>query len=182
MKESFRLPLVLATICALAAGILTLTHGITSELIAARAAEALAAGLRAVLPGAETFQDRSDEPAIAAFPEIDQVHEGRRGEALVGVVFRVTTAGYGGPVEVLVGVDAAGSVAAVRVVGAARETPGLGTRITEGEFLNQFAGTARPPLAFGRDVQAITGATESSRAVLDAVNVGLRAHAALSGR
>ncbi len=182
MKESLRLPLVLATVCALSAGILTLTHGVTSELIAARAAEALAAGLREVLPEAETFHDRSDVPAIAAFPEIGQVHEGRRGDAVVGVVFRVTTAGYGGPVEVLVAVDATGSVAAVRVVGAVRETPGLGTRITEREFLDQFTGTARPPLTFGRDVQAITGATDSSRAVLDAVNVGLKAHAALGAR
>ncbi|HCC33002.1 MAG TPA: hypothetical protein DEQ28_03755 [Clostridiales bacterium] len=182
MKESLRLPLVLATICALAAGILTVTHGVTGELIAARAAEALVAGLREVLPEAETFRDRSDDPAVAGFPAIGQVHEGRRGDAVVGTVFRVTTAGYGGTVEVLVGVDPAGSVTAVRVVGAAGETPGLGTRIKEPEFLNQFAGTAEPDLQFGQDVEAITGATDSSTAVLEAVNLGLKAHAALAGR
>jgi electron transport complex protein RnfG len=182
MKESLRLPLVLATICAMAAGILTLTHGVTSDLIAARAAEALAAGLRQVLPEAESFRDRSDEPALDAFPEVSQVHEGRRGDAVVGLVFRVTAVGYGGPVEVLVGVDVAGSVTDVLVASAARETPGLGTRITEREFLNQFAGATDPPLAFGQDVEAITGATESSAAVLDAVSIGLKAHAALAGR
>ncbi|HSW09953.1 MAG TPA: FMN-binding protein [Bacillota bacterium] len=182
MKESLRLPLVLATICALAAGILTATYGVTSELIAARAAEALAAGLREVLPQAETFRDRSDDPVLAGFPAIGQVHEGIRGDAVVGTVFRVTAAGYGGPVEVLVGVDAAGTVTAVRVLSAAGETAGLGTRIMEREFLDQFAGTAEPPLEFRRDVQAITGATDSSAAVLAAANLGLEAHAALAGR
>ena len=182
MRESLRLPLVLAIICALAAGVLTVTHEATRTLIEARAVEARAARLREVLPQAETFRDLSHDPRVSAFPEIGEVHEGRSGDAVAGVVFLVTTTGYGGPVDVLVAVDPAGRVVAVRIAAAARETPGLGTRIMESEFLDQFAGTAGPPLEFGRGIQAITGATVSSAAVLYAVNIGLRAHAALGPR
>jgi electron transport complex protein RnfG len=92
-------------------------------------------------------------------------------------------------VETLVGVAGGARVVAVRVVSASRETPGLGLLVKEQSFLGQFSGqpagvrfivVTRAPGAPG-EVQAVTGATISSRAVVRAVNVALELEAALAG-
>jgi electron transport complex protein RnfG len=52
------------------------------------------------------------------------------------------------------------------------ETPGLGSKITEKEFTGQFIGLSSADLALSRDggsIDAITGATISSRAVTDTI-------------
>ena len=56
-------------------------------------------------------------------------------------------------------------------VGGARfsETEGLGSRVKDEAFTQQFIGQT-PPLALGEDVDAVSGATVSSRAAVDAVN------------
>jgi len=55
------------------------------------------------------------------------------------------------------------------------ETPGLGSRIEEEGFRSQFAGkTVQDPIAINQDIDIISGATISSRAVADAVRSGLQ--------
>ncbi|MDR1365177.1 MAG: FMN-binding protein, partial [Holosporales bacterium] len=61
-----------------------------------------------------------------------------------------------------------GSIAGLRV-GAHEETAGLGSKITDASFYEQFT-NAHPPLVLKQDIDAITGATISSTAVLNAVN------------
>ncbi len=90
--------------------------------------------------------------------------------APAGWAFAAEAPGFQDRIRVMIGVDPE----AARVVGLAvvecRETPGLGDRIREREFRDRFAGrTAAPPLG----VDAITGATISSEAVVRAVEVEL---------
>ena len=98
--------------------------------------------------------------------------------------------GYGGPVDVLVGTDpTAEKITGVWVL-SQTETPGLGNRVTEEQFRepvcrqdrrSTYRGWIKSAAPYGNAIQAITGATVSSRAVADIVNdavAKLRAHLA----
>ena len=82
-----------------------------------------------------------------------------------------TAQGFGGPVEVTVGLDADGNVVSMTVGGEGfAETAGLGAKAQEAAFTNQFLGKTGP-FAYGENgVEAITGATVTSTAVMDALN------------
>ena len=96
-----------------------------------------------------------------------------KSEELWAVAFEVTGKGYGGDIGVIVGID----VAAEKLLGigitAHKETPGLGARIREEGFRSGFAGLglsgAVQVKAEGGEVDAISGATISSRGVCEAV-------------
>lgn len=94
-------------------------------------------------------------------------------------------AGYGGVIETVVGVSSSGNVSGVSVVRHS-ETPGLGANITGGEFQRRFvgipAGTEVKVKKDGGQVDAITGATVSSRAVANAVNEALRVFEVVSDK
>ena len=86
-----------------------------------------------------------------------------------GYVIEVETAGYAGPMTLWVGVTIDGQVSGVTVRDH-RETFGLGRGAqTEWPFLSQFLGTAGEA-AVGEDIDALTGATVTSKAVTRAVN------------
>lgn len=84
--------------------------------------------------------------------------------------------GFGGDIGVMVGYRLDTSILGVSIVSMS-ETPGLGSKIGDAEYLKNYVGD-RGELELGRDVDAISGATISSRALLDAVN---RANDALDG-
>lgn len=91
----------------------------------------------------------------------------------VGYCVDVITAGFGGDLELMVGYTAEGSILGVQVI-AHSETPGLGERVKEDSFLSQFEGLTGN-LTLGEDVDALSGATISSRAVTDGVNLATAA-------
>jgi electron transport complex protein RnfG len=78
----------------------------------------------------------------------------------------VASTGYGGPIVLLVGVDTKeGKITGLKVL-EHQETPGLGSNVAEAGFLSQFLGKSlESPFRVGEDVQAVSGATISSRAV-----------------
>ena len=85
--------------------------------------------------------------------------------------------GYGGTIRLLVGVNAAGTVQGLAVL-EQKETPGLGAKIKDDGFRGQFKGlriidTRWKVRKDGGDVDEITAATISSRAVVEAVARGL---------
>ena len=69
----------------------------------------------------------------------------------------------------MVGVDTSGEVAGVELLGHT-ETPGLGARIADESFISQFKGKMiDEAFLLGEDVDGITGATISSRAITDGI-------------
>jgi len=77
--------------------------------------------------------------------------------------------GYDGKdVTVSVTLDDAGAIASL-TVDASSQTPGLGQRCSEEEFTSQFIGKAAP-FTLGEGIDAVTGATITSTAVVDALN------------
>ncbi len=90
-----------------------------------------------------------------------------------GKAIAVSPRGYGGPIEMLVGIDEKGKVSGVKVL-SHRETPGLGANIAQPKFLDQFKGkTLKDPIEPKKDIDALTGATISSRAVCEGVKDAL---------
>lgn len=78
--------------------------------------------------------------------------------------------GYGGPVLVRLTLDDQGKISALDIGGARfAETQGVGSKVRDEGFAQAFIGLT-PPLKLGEDVDAVSGATISSQAVVDAVN------------
>jgi len=83
--------------------------------------------------------------------------------------------GFSGLVKIMVGFNASGIIENV-VVLEQKETPGLGTKMTEDKFLLQFKGIDISTFKLkvkkdGGNVDALTGATISSRAFCDATQL-----------
>ncbi len=176
MKEMLKLGALLMLICAVAAAALAGIYSVTQPRIVAQEKAALQEALSSVLPGAAVdavFPVEKDGKVLY----YEGYRDGSKSE-LIGYALPGERAGYSSTVKVLVGVDLTGKILGLRVLDE-KETPGLGTRIEEvryGEsdpwFQRQFAGKTAASLAVdkdGGDIQAITGATISSRAVVNAV-------------
>ncbi len=96
--------------------------------------------------------------------------------ALLATLQHSSAVGYAGPIELLVALTPQRRVTAVRVVDH-RETPGLGDAIEyrKSPWIDQFEGLARHQLDLAPQgaIDALTGATITSRAVIQAVNKAL---------
>ncbi|HOI10048.1 MAG TPA: RnfABCDGE type electron transport complex subunit G [Myxococcota bacterium] len=191
MKEEVRYVVVLTLITVVSAAVLAAVSQVTAGPIAeARRAKTLNA-LKQVLPPFDNAPDQemsvvSDvDPATlpaAKRDRLPQVYPARKGGELVGVAVRVTDPnGYAGDVTYMVGLK--GDPATPTVIGydvlSHKETPGLGTKLKDAPFKGQFEGLAYPAAGDlkvkkdGGTIDAITGATISSRTATAAVNTAV---------
>lgn len=166
----------LFVITAVVAVLLALVNLLTRPTIERRAEEKRQAALAEVMPEAEyvDFEYHGDNAAILA------LQGAYRDGKLAGYCVQVTTNGFGGAIEMMVGVDAAGRVTGVSILSMS-ETAGLGARASEPAFLDQFRGLSGQLSVKkdGGEVDAINGATITSRAVTRGVDAALRAVAHL---
>jgi electron transport complex protein RnfG len=95
----------------------------------------------------------------------------------VGWVVPASGQGFADRIEILIGLDVRAKTITGLYVLDQKETPGLGNKITTTEFLRQFAGRSAAEAlvvvktaSSGNEIQAITGATISSKSVCDIVN------------
>jgi electron transport complex protein RnfG len=91
------------------------------------------------------------------------------------VAYSAAAKGYHDLIEVMVGVDPEGTLIGVSIM-THTETPGLGARIVEPEFTEQFAGLDLETTklsAEGGKVDAVSGATFSTAGVITAVRAAL---------
>lgn len=170
MSEIKRLMLVLGGICLASALGLSLMHRLTEERIAAARMEFELRAVREMI-APECLVGIIERKELAGV----SVYRMRHIE-LVGAAIRGVGRGFAGPVEIIVGVDREGVITGVGVLNH-RETPGLGARITENFFLDKFRGKQLgDEIKLKRDggkIDAITGATVSSRAVSEGVEAAL---------
>lgn len=165
MKYILRLTFTLLLITAVVAGLLAFVNELTAGRIDELTRQKAEQAMREVLPA----QDYT--PLDAALPQgVTEAY--RAGDA--GYVVRVAPNGFGGAIDLMVGVKADGTVNGVAVI-AHSETASLGANCTREEFRAQYEGGAGP-FAVGQDggtIEALTGATVTSRAVTDGVNAAL---------
>ena len=152
---------VLTAICLVVSGLLGLTNSITAPIIEQNARLAADAARIELLPEATTGFE------MVEGVEMDGVTEVYK--ALNGAGYTVTGygKGYGGNVEFMVAFDADGKIVNLKVLSHS-ETAGLGSKIENPEFLAPFKGTTADLTL--SDIDAIGGATISSKASITAVN------------
>ena len=146
-----RLTLTLFVITAVVAGLLGFVNYMTADTIAAQTAQKAEAARRQVLEA--EYYEPMDVPEGSGVTEAY-----RAGEP--GYVVRVSPNGFGGAIDMMVGISADGTVTGVAIVSQS-ETASLGANCT---------------LAVSKDggeIDALTGATVTSRAVTQGVNTAL---------
>ncbi len=157
----------LTLICAAAAGLLALTNHLTAGKIAEAEAKAQQEAMARIIE-ADSFED------VTAEDNTYYLAKDSDGNVL-GYIFTTEENGYGGAVKVMTGFTPDGSIIAIEVLSAADETPGLGQNATKSDFWKLFEGqsgeliVSKSASADG-EIQAMTGATITSRAVVSAVN------------
>lgn len=176
MKNIFRLVATLASISAVCAAILAAVNAVTKEQIANIKVQARRNAARLVMP--KNVKD-VEEVSPAIF-----VGKNKRGRPMAYAVIGKDPNGYGGDIVLMVGLLKDFTILNYQKLEAA-ETPGLGSKLTDPEFVKQFKGkiaaTDIKVTKDGGDIEVITSATITSRAVCKAVNNArdiLRAHLA----
>lgn len=98
----------------------------------------------------------------------------------IGYIFSTKAKGYGGEVSVMTAIDTNGVVLSVAILDVSNETPGLGQNAAKESFYSQFTGKKEGIIllknganAANNEIDAVTGATITSRAVTNAVNEAL---------
>lgn len=170
MRGIARIGLALGVVCLVAAVSLAAVNYLTKGEIERRKAIELQENLGVVFPNATEFKERPvpEEASRREGASILACYDALVEEKLAGYVFRVSTMGYGGEMILLVGIAREGTLTGIQVL-EHQETPGLGSNVTEGTFRSQFV--KKPiddPFEAKKDVQAVTGATISTSAVLRA--------------
>ena len=180
MNSILKLGLNLFVICAVAAGLLAGTNQITAPLIEKRNEDANNKARQTVLPDATEFKAlSSDDYKNESDVEVVEVYKGIKGSEVEGYTIKVLPKGYGGEIELMVGIKVDGTVSGINI-GEISETPGLGARSKEEDFYGQYAGKPATQLevvksgdAGETEIQAISGATITSKAVTKGVNTAV---------
>ena len=183
-KYLFKLAGILMVICAIVAALLGVVNGVTADKIAAIQAQKLQASLQVVFPGAEftEVEVTDDLSALAASPNAESGLEAIYAASTGGYAVEVTPTGFGGSIDMIVGIDADGNVTGVSVISHA-ETAGIGTKIVADKpnkngvgVLTQFIGRGAGEgnlftvNSGSNEVDAISGATVTTKAITRGVN------------
>lgn len=159
MREPLRYGLILGLICFLAAGLLAGVNFLTTPRIIAQESLEQESGFKELLPEGIFFEPATFNNEIVYYKALD------KNKRLTGIVFKAESKGYSSVINTLVGMTIKGKVTAIKIL-SQNETPGLGSRVSDPGFTGQFKGKPVPEL---NDIQAITGATISSKTVIDSV-------------
>lgn len=161
MKETIKLGFYLFIVCAVAGVALAGTNYFTMREIKLQKLESENAALLEVLPFASDFEIKDSFPKNG----FDKKNN------IVGYVLKITAAGYSSQIEALVGLDKDFKITVVKIL-SQNETPGLGSKISGENFLSQFTGKISGKVLLKKDggeIDGITSATISSRAITDAI-------------
>ena len=184
-KDMFKLGLNLLIISAVAALLLALTNSVTASTIAQRNEQANAEARKLVLESAQDFEQVKDvKTDNSKGVEVSEIYEAKDASGnTVGYALKVLPSGYGGTIELMVGIDSAkGQVSGINVVSNS-ETAGLGAKSTDPEFSDQYKGKPLEELSVLKngtpgdtEIKAISGATITSTAVTNGVDAAIEVY------
>jgi len=167
-----------------AASLLVVGNMATKEAIEQRRTEDLLASLDQVLPPAIHDNDLlSNSFGLSrASGETIRIYRALEGQEVTGVAYPLSTQGYGGTIDLILGLNANGEILGARVLAHA-ETPGLGDKIDvrRNDWIRGFDGLSLGNPAAerwavkkdGGDFDQFSGATITPRAVVGAIKEGL---------
>ena len=176
-SDIFKPIIVLLAICIVIPLALSLTNELTADRIAKLAAENEKATMSQLIE-AETF-DKHTFTSTSKEEKFD-FYIAKSQDEVKGYIFVTSAKGYGGEVSVMTAIGTDGKVKEISILDAANETPGLGQNVTKENFYSQFKNKVKGVTVVkngadsaNNEVNAVTGATISSRAVTTAVNEAL---------
>jgi electron transport complex protein RnfG len=105
------------------------------------------------------------------YDQVDEIYVIYEDTDIIGYAYVAQGKGYGGYIDILVGLEDEDTIKGINIIKHS-ESPGLGARIIEDEYRDQYSGLeiTNSEMSFdGGDIDSITGATISSKAVADAV-------------
>jgi len=182
MREVFKLTIVLTIICSVAATALAFVYNLTKDPIAYQQRLKKLAAIRAVQSNYDNEPDKDfvDIPVAKDKKGSDLItrfYITKKEGSFTGVVFAVSASGYGGEIDIMLGLAPDGTITGVQILNQT-ETPGLGAKITNENFVHQFksknlSSTKWALKKDGGELDQITGATISPRAVVKAIHQGL---------
>ena len=167
MGDIVKLALRLFIFALVASVLLAVTNEVTKGPIEQQKLASKMAALNTVLPGCEyeqiEYEGISDDSAL------DEIFVGKNADGSIkGYALTANPQGYGGEIPITLGVSEGGYVTQV-YVGSLQETQGLGSRVGDDAFKEQFIAIAADPDTLRNDVDTIAGATISSSAFVNAV-------------
>ena len=172
-----KLVVVLTIICAVSAFALAMVYNFTKEPIAKQKRLEMIKAIKSVLPA--TTQNDPLKDKITIDGKDIYIGKDKNGK-LTGVAFKVySNEGYSGTIEIMLGIRSKdNSISGIEILSMS-ETPGLGAKIEEDWFKNQFKNRSLKNTKWkvkkdGGDIDQITGATISPRAVTKAIFNGLK--------
>ena len=189
MKSLMKNALVLAAITLVAGVLLGLVYEITKEPIALAKENAKRKAYQTVMPEGELFdtvdfEKKQAEKVLSKAGvlgcQIEEIVVAKTKEEVKGYVITTTSSeGYGGNIQVSVGIAGDGTVTGIEILSIS-ETPGLGMNADTPDFKGQFAGKKGNPFVVTKtgavaenEIDAISSATTTSNAVTNAVNAGV---------
>lgn len=162
--EKIKPVLVLTVICLVVTSALSYTNAITAPIIDQNEKEANNRSRLELIPTADTFVEvPMAEDVMLQYNGMD-VYKAQNG---AGYTVSAYGKGFGGKLGVMVAFSPEGDILATKVIQSS-ETPGLGTRISEPSYSDQFLG--KNGVIGQEEMVFISGATISSKAMLAAVN------------
>lgn len=159
MNEMLKLGLTLMIVTIVAGAALALTNHFTAEQIEYQKQLVVKESLGKVIE-ADSFDEKEEY-----YDAYD------KDKNFIGRVLKIKASGYSSVIEALVGVDSSNNILGVDIL-SQEETPGLGAKVEEESFLKQFIGKTEKDLKLKKDggtIDAITGATISSRALTNGI-------------
>lgn len=170
---SFKLMIIIAAVVLM----LAVVNGLTKDKIAENAKKANDEARIALFSDATAFDPISLELTEDLTKYIGEVYEATKDGETLGYCVNVISNGFGGEISMIVGISGDGLITGVKVVNHT-ETAGVGERIiSNGSILSQFVNASANSIT---SVSTITGATVTSKAIIDGVQKALSAVAELT--
>ena len=168
--------LILALICGICVFLLAGTYSLTRGEIEKQEEASAQERKLTIFPDADSFEDleysaeiKSELQTKGIEPDEVFVAKAKDGSVL-GYIFVTSGFGYAGNIETTTGIGADGKIVMV-IATAASDTPKLGKEVEGRPFLDGFTGLGTDSeIVLNQDVDAVSGATISSRAATGCIN------------
>jgi len=187
----FKKGLILGIISFVAAVLLSFTYILTKPIIAQQSLESEEEAISAFLPNVDRIEKeekvypvrknhvRKGKDDKGGYKEREGKDEGHKFSnrvyykcysqgKLVGYALITSASGYSSEIKVMIALDKDKVIKGIKILDE-KETPGLGSKISDDYFTAQFKDKKAGELILGESIEAISGATISSRAVIEAV-------------
>jgi len=166
MRNILKLSAVLLIIAAISGVTLGVIYTVTKEPIAKQVKLEEEKALKAIFPKATSFNLTTGKDNYTYY----KVHVKNK---LIGYAIDASGKGFASTIKIKVGMNLNKTIKSIRIT-SQNETPGLGTRIKREKFINQFTNKTLKQILLKKDssqgtIDALTGATISSRAVSEAM-------------